>query len=97
MQFCCYFGLQKAGMVPYFAVIIVATHVIAFCSWHLIEKPAMSLKDWSPSAALRALRGWGGRPDAAAAEAGAEAARPGSPDVDPDPEPAMAGATPTDA
>ncbi len=35
-------------MLPYFAVIVVATHVLAFCSWHLIEKPAMSLKDWSP-------------------------------------------------
>ena len=43
-------------MLPYFAVIVVATHAIAFSSWHLIEKPAMSLKDWSPSAALAALR-----------------------------------------
>ena len=48
MQFVSYFGLEKAGMVPYFAVIVVGTHAIAFCSWHLIEKPAMSLKDWSP-------------------------------------------------
>ena len=38
-------------MLPYFAVIVVATHAVAFASWHLIEKPAMSLKDWSPTAA----------------------------------------------
>jgi peptidoglycan/LPS O-acetylase OafA/YrhL len=56
MQFVSYFGLEKAGMVAYFAVIIVATHAIAFCSWHLIEKPAMSLKDWSPSRVLARVR-----------------------------------------
>ena len=56
MQFGCYFGLEKAGMLAYFAVIVVATHAIAFCSWHLIEKPAMSLKDWSPAAAARLRR-----------------------------------------
>jgi peptidoglycan/LPS O-acetylase OafA/YrhL len=44
-------------MLTYFAVIIVVTHAIAFCSWHLIEKPAMSLKDWSPAPLLAALRG----------------------------------------
>ena len=37
------------GMLAYFAVIVAGTHAIAFCSWHLIEKPAMSLKDWSPA------------------------------------------------
>ena len=56
MQFAAYFGLQEAGMLAYFAVIVVATHVIAFGSWHLIEKPAMSLKDWSPSPLLARLR-----------------------------------------
>ncbi len=59
MMFCCYFGLHRAGMVPYFAVIVLAAHAIAFCSWHLIEKPAMSLKDWSPAALLAQWR----RPD----------------------------------
>jgi peptidoglycan/LPS O-acetylase OafA/YrhL len=56
MQFVSYFGLEKAGMLAYFAVIVVATHAIAFCSWHLIEKPAMSLKDWSPAPLLARLR-----------------------------------------
>jgi peptidoglycan/LPS O-acetylase OafA/YrhL len=57
MQFVSYFGLEKAGMLAYFAVIVVATHATAFCSWHLIEKPAMSLKDWSPAPSLARLRG----------------------------------------
>jgi peptidoglycan/LPS O-acetylase OafA/YrhL len=80
MMFACYFGLHEAGMLPYFAVIVVTAHVIAFASWHLIEKPAMSLKDWTPPrlAALRGLQ---------------EA--PPSTDVAPTPVPAMAGA-PTD-
>ena len=56
MQFVSYFGLEKAGMLAYFAVIVVATHAIAFCSWHLIEKPAMSLKDWSPQPLLARFR-----------------------------------------
>jgi peptidoglycan/LPS O-acetylase OafA/YrhL len=57
MQFVSYFGLEKAGMLVYFAVIVAGTHLIAFCSWHLIEKPAMSLKDWSPAPVLARLRG----------------------------------------
>jgi peptidoglycan/LPS O-acetylase OafA/YrhL len=48
MQFFSYFGLHERGMLAYFAVIVVSSHVVAFVSWHLIEKPAMSLKDWSP-------------------------------------------------
>jgi peptidoglycan/LPS O-acetylase OafA/YrhL len=59
MQFCCYFGLQERGMLVYFAVIALATHALAFGSWHLIEKPAMSLKDWSPTLFLARLRGVG--------------------------------------
>ena len=79
MMFCCYFGLQKAGMIAYFAVIVVATHIIAFASWHLIEKPAMSLKDWSPAPLLARLR----RPQPSAV-----------PDVLPDERvPALAGVT----
>ena len=54
MMFACYFGLQKPACSPTSRVIVVATHAIAFCSWHLIEKPAMSLKDWSPAPLLGA-------------------------------------------
>lgn len=84
MQFVSYFGLEKAGMLAYFAVIVVGTHAIAFCSWHLIEKPAMSLKDWSPAPLLARLRG--DRDPAASAAT--------EPDPSPQKAPAYAGATP---
>lgn len=49
MQFGAYFGLQNHGWIVYHLVIVVATHICAFVSWHLIEKPAMSLKNWTPA------------------------------------------------
>jgi peptidoglycan/LPS O-acetylase OafA/YrhL len=49
MLFACFFGLEKQGMLIYFVVLVLAIHACAFCSWHLIEKPAMSLKDWTPA------------------------------------------------
>ena len=85
MQFVSYFGLEKAGMLAYFAVIVAGVHLIAFCSWHLIEKPAMSLKDWSPPPVLARLRG---SPGPAGAAAHAEEPQPSVP--------ALAGA-PSDA
>ena len=85
MQFCSYFGLHDAGMVVYFAVIAVAAHAIAFCSWHLIEKPAMSLKDWSPAPLLAAV-GLRRRPPTKPLPAGADDAEPPAPpDEHPDP------------
>lgn len=48
MAFVTYFGLQQAGLVVYHVVVIVGCHVYAYLSWHLIERPAMSLKNWSP-------------------------------------------------
>lgn len=48
MQFAAYFGLQNYGWLAYHAVIVVGCHIYAFLSWHLIEKPAMSLKNWTP-------------------------------------------------
>lgn len=56
MTFACFFGLHERGMLAYFAVIVVATHAIAYLSWHLIEKPAMSLKNWSPRSMMRSPR-----------------------------------------
>ena len=29
-------------------VVVVSVHLVAIASWYLIEKPAMSLKDWTP-------------------------------------------------
>lgn len=48
MTFVAYFGLQNQGWLVYHVVVIVLCHIAAFLSWHLIEKPAMSLKDWTP-------------------------------------------------
>ena len=48
MQFGAFFGLHHAGWLIYHLVIVVAVHLCAFASWHLLEKPAMSLKNWTP-------------------------------------------------
>ncbi len=48
MQFAAYFGLQNQGWIVYHLVIVIGCHIYAFLSWHLIEKPAMSLKNWTP-------------------------------------------------
>jgi peptidoglycan/LPS O-acetylase OafA/YrhL len=48
MTFVAFFGLQTKGWLVYHVVVIVLCHIAAFLSWHLIEKQAMSLKDWTP-------------------------------------------------
>ncbi|WP_233265375.1 acyltransferase family protein [Leifsonia sp. AG29] len=58
MTLVAYFGLQKAGWLPYHLVVIVACHLLAFISWHLIEKPAMSLKNWTPAPLQWVLDRW---------------------------------------
>jgi len=58
MQFAAYFGLQNAGWLAYHLVIVVVLHLMAFCSWHLIEKPAMTLKNWTPAPVAWLLRKW---------------------------------------
>ncbi len=58
MTFGAFFGLQDHGWLVYHVVIVVAVHIAAFISWHLIELPAMSLKSWTPrplAAAIAAL------------------------------------------
>ncbi|PWR09606.1 acyltransferase [Micromonospora acroterricola] len=41
-------GAAAWGFVGYFAVVMVFTVVLAFLSWHLVEKPALRFKDWTP-------------------------------------------------
>ena len=48
MQFSAYFGLEKAGWLVYHLVIVAGCHAYAYLSWHLIERPALQLKDWTP-------------------------------------------------
>lgn len=49
MTFVTFFGLEKYGWWAYHVTIVVSVHILAFLSWHLIEKPAMSLKNWYPA------------------------------------------------
>jgi len=48
MQFAAYFRLQDGGWLVYHAVIVAGCHIYAYLSWHLIERPALQLKDWTP-------------------------------------------------
>lgn len=47
-QFVAFFGVYKLGWFGYHAIVVAACHVVAFISWHLLEKPALSLKNWTP-------------------------------------------------
>lgn len=50
-----YFHVEDYGWVVYHTVVIVGVHVYAFASWHLIERPAMALKNWTPQWMLRLI------------------------------------------
>jgi peptidoglycan/LPS O-acetylase OafA/YrhL len=41
-------GLQRHGLAAFMAVSLVTATAAAFVSWHLIERPALRLKDWAP-------------------------------------------------
>lgn len=58
MTFAAFFGLQERGWVVYHLVVIVAAHAMALLSWNFIEKPAMSLKNWTPKWWQRVLNRW---------------------------------------
>ena len=47
-QFVAYFGVHEWGWLAYHVIVVGIVHVLAFLSWHLVEKPAMSLKNWTP-------------------------------------------------
>ncbi|HOA86136.1 MAG TPA: acyltransferase [Microbacteriaceae bacterium] len=55
MYFATYFDVQEWGWLAYHAVVIVGCHIYAFASWHLIERPAMTLKGWTPKWLIRLL------------------------------------------
>lgn len=58
MTLATFFDLEDAGWFVYHLVVVIACHVVAFLSWHLIEKPAMSLKDWTPRPVEWGIRRW---------------------------------------
>lgn len=43
-----YFGIQEWGWLAYHVIVVIACHAYAYISWHLVEKPAMTLKRWTP-------------------------------------------------
>ena len=47
-QMLAWLGAAAWGFVGYFAVVMVFTVVLAFLSWHLVEKQALRFKDWTP-------------------------------------------------
>ncbi|MFP7695876.1 acyltransferase family protein [Trueperella sp. LYQ143] len=47
MTFLTFFGVHRHQLL-YLLIVIVTVHILAYLSWHLIEKPAMSLKSWTP-------------------------------------------------
>ncbi|MHA6760615.1 acyltransferase family protein [Streptacidiphilus sp. PAMC 29251] len=48
-QVLCVYGAAHWGGPRYFATALAVTVVVAFLSWHLVERQAMRLKDWSPN------------------------------------------------
>ncbi|TFD86264.1 acyltransferase family protein [Cryobacterium serini] len=51
-QITAYMGWYKLGYVLYSVIALVLSLGLAWLSWHLVEKRAMTLKDWGPG------RGW---------------------------------------
>lgn len=60
MTLATYFGLQNYGWLAYHVTIVIIVHVFAVLSWYLIERPAMSLKDWTPKWMIRMLSRFAG-------------------------------------
>jgi peptidoglycan/LPS O-acetylase OafA/YrhL len=81
MQLACYYGLNDQPVLLYLAVIISTVTLYALFSWHVIEKPALSLKDWTPALPKRS--------EAAAASAPPPVLEP-APATDPSPSPVLA-------
>jgi len=58
-QFAAFFGVYQLGWLGYHAVVVALCHVAAYISWHVIERPALGLKNWTPrwlAAALARLK-----------------------------------------
>jgi peptidoglycan/LPS O-acetylase OafA/YrhL len=60
------FGENRWGFLPFAAISLVAAGLAGFLSWHLVEKHAMALKNWTPRVGWRACSrdsSSGGAPD----------------------------------
>jgi peptidoglycan/LPS O-acetylase OafA/YrhL len=49
-------GMQRHGLTAFMVTSLIAATAAAFLSWHLIERPALRLKDWAPWRRDRAER-----------------------------------------
>jgi peptidoglycan/LPS O-acetylase OafA/YrhL len=49
-------GLYRSGYVIYTLVSLIVSLGMGWISWHLVEKRAMSLKDWGPGRGIRSWR-----------------------------------------
>lgn len=58
MQLAAYYGLHKQGWWAYHLTLVIVIHIVAFISYHLLEKRAMALKNWTPQW-LTKLLAWG--------------------------------------
>ena len=48
-QLCADYALNRWGQLPYLVFVLLGTLALAFLSWHLVERPALMLKRWSPA------------------------------------------------
>jgi peptidoglycan/LPS O-acetylase OafA/YrhL len=55
-QLAAFFGWHQWGYIAYTGVSLSMAMACAWVSWHVIERPALSLKDWGPG---RGLAHWG--------------------------------------
>ena len=52
-QVLAYFGAYRLGYLAYALIALIISAGCAWVSWHLVEKRAMSLKDWGPGRGFR--------------------------------------------
>lgn len=48
MQLAAFYGLHEAGWWAYHLTLVIVIHIVAFASYHLLEKRALALKNWTP-------------------------------------------------
>jgi peptidoglycan/LPS O-acetylase OafA/YrhL len=57
-QITAHLGWYKLGYFPYVGIALALTFGCAWISWHLVEKRAMSLKNWGPGRGIAHWRAW---------------------------------------
>lgn len=81
-------GVTKLGLPVYLGLSLLVTFAAAILSWHLVEKQALKLKDWTPAPTVHRLRAYRTRTSPAQPPAVIGASDP-SPVLSPPPEPAL--------